>query len=174
MKSSARFAAVAAASLLALGCRAATNPAPLAAQDCTAQVPSADVSGWRSVEAEGFTFCVPPDWSASGRTWSRGTARVTWGVGTAVAEADVPEMVRAANRPVPSCVPTPPKNVLVRPTAEVIGGHEARVWRSRYSRGFYTGAHWSTPHFYIVGEASDAATADLEMVIVRTARVASR
>ncbi|HEX8907282.1 MAG TPA: hypothetical protein VF771_20690 [Longimicrobiaceae bacterium] len=169
----ARSAAVAAASLAVFGCRAATNPAPMAAHGCSARVPSADVSRWQSVEAEGFTFCVPPDWSASGRTWSRGSDRVTWGVGETVAKADVPAMVQAANRPAPACVSSPAKNVQIHPTAEVIGGHEAQVWRSRYGQGFYTGGHCSTPHFYIVGEASDAATADLEMLIVRTARVAS-
>lgn len=174
MMSSARFAAVAAASLALVGCGAAANPAPLAARGCTARVPSADVSGWQRVEAEGFTFCVPPGWSASGRTWSRGAARVTWGVGNTVAEADLPGGVQAANKPAPACVSSPEKRVQIHPTAEVIGGRPAQVWRSRYARGFYTGAHWSAPHVYIVGEASDAAAADLEMTIVRTARVAAR
>lgn len=169
-------AAVAAALVTTFGCTPAPNPAagPTAARGaCSAQVPSADVRGWQTVEAEGFTFCVPPDWSASGRTWSRGTARVTWGVGRTIASADVPAIVQAANRSAPACVPSASKGV-VRRHPEVIGGREAQVWRNRYRQGFYTGAHWSTPHVYIVGEATDSATADLEMVIVRTARLAAR
>jgi hypothetical protein len=181
VKSYAWSAAVAAASLAGLGCTAATNRAPAAgpsagsaAQACNASVPTADVSAWHSVEAEGFTFCVPPDWSASGRSWSRGTARVTWGLGSTVAAVDVPAIARGASRPAFACVSGPTKRVQIHPTAEVIGGREARVWRDHVRQGFYTGGHWSAPHFYIVGEASDAATADLEMLIVRTARVASR
>src|SRR5215218_5814855 len=68
VRSFAWSAAVAAASLAVFGCRAGTNPAPVAESDargCNARVASADVSGWQRVEAEGFTFCVPPDWSAS-------------------------------------------------------------------------------------------------------------
>ncbi|HEU4558065.1 MAG TPA: hypothetical protein VFS20_09455 [Longimicrobium sp.] len=176
MKSFTRPAVAAAALVAAFGCTPAVNPAPVAARgSCAAEVPSADVSRWQSVSAEGFTFCVPPDWSATGRTtWSRGTARVTWGVGQTVADADIPSMVSAANRPAPACVGSASKGVQIHRTAEVIGGREAQVWRNRYRQGFYTGAHWTTPHIYIVGEASDAATADLEMVILRTARVASR
>lgn len=175
MKRITRPAVAAAVLAAAFGCRPAVNPSPVAASgSCSAEVPSADVSGWKSVAAEGFTFCVPPDWNASGRTWSRGTARVTWGVGETVAQADVPGMVAMANRPAPACVSSASKGVQIHRTAEVIGGREAQVWRNRYRQGFYTGAHWTTPHVYIVGEASDAATADLEMVIVRTARVASR
>jgi hypothetical protein len=179
VKSLAWPATVAAASFAVLGC--GTNPAPAtgpavgsAAHACSARVPAADVSAWHRVEAEGFTFCVPPDWSASGRSWSRGTARVTWGLGSAVASADVPQIARAASRPAFACTSGPTKHIQIHPTAEVIGGREAQVWRDHVRQGFYTGGHWSAPHFYIVGEASDAATADLEMTILRTARVASR
>jgi hypothetical protein len=179
VKSLAWRAAVAAASIAALGC--GTNPVPsggptagLAARACNAEVPAADVSAWHSVEAEGFTFCVPPDWSASGRSWSRGTARITWGLGSTVASADLPAIAQATTRPAFSCTSAATKHVQIHPTAEVIGGREARVWRDHVRQGFYTGGHWSEPHFYIVGEASDAASADLEMVILRTARVASR
>ncbi len=179
MKRIAWPAAVAAASLAGFGC--GTNPAPAAgpavgsaANACTAVVPAADVSAWHGVVADGFTFCVPPDWSASGRSWSRGTARVTWGLGSAVAPADVPAIAQASSRPAFSCTSTATKRIQIHPRAEVIGGREARVWRDHVRQGFYTGGHWSEPHFYIVGEASDAATADLEMLIVRTARVVSR
>ncbi|HYH79090.1 MAG TPA: hypothetical protein VEX86_04815 [Longimicrobium sp.] len=178
MKRFAWSAAVAAASLASFGCRAAVNPAPVAGaagNGCSAAVASADVSGWRSVEADGFTFCVPPDWSVggSGRSWSRGTARVTWGLGRTVAAADVPAMAQASSQPAFACT-GPSKGARIHPRPEMIGGRQAQVWRSRVRQGFYTGGHWSAPHFYIVGEASDAATADLEMTILRTARVASR
>lgn len=171
--------AAVASALLAVGCTSGSGPSPAAGPTaargaCSAVVPSADVSGWQTVEADGFSFCVPPDWTASGRTWSRGTARVTWGVGRTVATADVPAIVRAANRPVASCVPSSAKGTVVHRRPEMIDGREAQVWRNRYRQGFYTGAHWSAPHVYIVGEATDSATADLEMVILRTTRVATR
>jgi len=183
VKSLAWPAAVAAASFAAFGC--GTNPSPAAgpavgsasgsaSRACNAEVPAADVSTWHSVEAEGFTFCVPPDWSASGRSWSRGTAKITWGLGTTVATADVPAIAQGASRPAFACTSPTTKRVQIHPRAEMIGGRQAQVWRDHVRQGFYTGGHWTAPHFYIVGEASDAATADLEMLIVRTARVASR
>lgn len=162
-------AAVAAASLAAFGCRAGTGPAPVA-NACGERVPSAQVSGWRMVEAQGFSFCVPPDWSASGRSWAHGTARITWGIGRQVAQGDVPAIAQAESRSLPACVSAPARGADIHPTPEMIGGRQAQVWRSRYPRGFYTGGHWHDPHFYIVGEAPDAATADLEMTIVRTVR----
>ncbi|HET7233486.1 MAG TPA: hypothetical protein VFJ16_25975 [Longimicrobium sp.] len=174
--------AVAAASLAALGCgtgpvaglASRAGPAPVASREanaCNAEVSSADVSRWRRVEAMGFTFCVPPDWSASGdRAWSRGTARVTWGISRNVAASDIPSLVEAASRAMPACVSAPARGSDVHPTPEMIGGRQAHVWRASYPRGFYTGGHWYDPHFYIVGEAGDAATADLEMAIVHTVR----
>jgi len=169
MKRLARSAAAVAASLAVVGFRAGTSPAPVA-NDCGARVQSADAARWRVVEAMGFTFCVPPEWSGSGRTWSRGDARVTWGIGRNVADSDIPSVVQATNRPLPSCVSAPARGQDILTTPEVIGGRQALVWRSSYPRGFYTGGHWHDPHFYIVGEAPDAATADLEMAIVRTVR----
>jgi hypothetical protein len=167
-------AAVVAASLAAFGCRAGTSPAPVA-DGCGARVAQADVSRWQRVEALGFTFCVPPDWRASGgRSWSRGNARVTWGISRLVAQADVPPIVQASASPGFSCVSAPARGADLHMTPETIGGRQAQVWRSSYPRGFYTGGHWHDPHFYVVGEAPDAATADLEMVIVRTVRIASR
>ena len=138
-------AAVAAALVAMFGCTPTRSPAtgPTAARGaCSARVPSADVRGWQTVEAEGFTFCVPPDWSASGRTWSRGTARVTWGVGRTIASADVPALAKGS---APACVPSSLKGV-VQTRSEVIGGREAQVWRNSFRQGFYTGAHWSAPH----------------------------
>jgi hypothetical protein len=173
VKRLARTAAVAAASLAAFGCRAGTNPAPVA-NACGVRVASADGPRWQRVEAMGFDFCVPPGWNGSGRTWSRGTARVTWGISRVVAPADVPAIVQASSRSLPTCVSAPARGQDIHTTPEVIGGRQAQVWRSQYPRGFYTGGHWHDPHFYVVGEAPDAATADLEMVIVRTVRIASR
>ena len=58
----------------------------------------------------------------------------------------------------------------VRRFTEAIGGLQADVWRNRFGRNYYTGAEWASAAVWLVGEARDSRTADLEVVMYRTVR----
>jgi hypothetical protein len=147
----------------------ASAPAPV---PCGATVQDVNVTAWREVAAEGFRFCVPPDWRVSDRTWRHGGARLTWGLGAppsrqrvATAVVAVPASELGAAGP---GSPIPDSDV--RRFSEDIGGHLADLWRNRFGRSYYTGAEWSSPRVWLVGDAQDPATADLQITVFRTVR----
>ena len=141
---------------------------PLA--ECHATVRDMDVSTWRAVSAETFTFCVPPDWRGSGRSWRRGSGEISWGTGTHPREqvATVIATVPASDRATLSSGPLPDSDV--RPFSEEIGGRRAEMWRNRIGQDYHTGADWEAMRIWMVGKARDATTADLQLAIFRTVR----
>ncbi|HEU0055350.1 MAG TPA: hypothetical protein VFQ39_19315, partial [Longimicrobium sp.] len=81
-----------AAALLASGAAAAQETAPAPAQEppkCAIRVNDVDLTTWREVRADGFTFCVPPEWNPRGRTrdgvdpreWRGPSGSIEWGKG---------------------------------------------------------------------------------------------
>ena len=134
-----------------------------------------DVTAWREVVADGFRFCVPSSWRASGRTWQHGGASISWGVGSRPARQAATTVVS---------VPASELGALqaggavpdsdVRRFSETIDGRRANLWRNRFGREFHTGAEWSFPRVWLVGDARDAASADLQVAIFRTVRFSAR
>ena len=150
---------------------ATSAPAPPAVA-CRTGVPGVEVSSWREVAAEGFTFCVPSDWRGGGRTWRRGSAEITWGKGTRPRQqvAVVTETVIVPAGAVPRPPSGPPPDSDLQRFTEEIGGHRATVWRNRFGQVYHTGADWESLRVWIVGEAADPASADVQVTVFRTVR----
>lgn len=133
-----------------------------------------ELSAWRSVTAEGFTFCVPPEWRAVGRTWRHGEASISWGTG-AYRPRKIGSVVTTVVTTDPSRVPLPegpPENSAVHRFSEEIDGRIAQVWRNRFGVDYHTGATWASPRVWMHGEANDAHSANLQVTIFRTVRFA--
>lgn len=149
----------------------ASPPAP-----CGVTVQGVDVTTWREVAADGFRFCVPPDWPVSGQTWRHGGASLTWGVGELPRrEARATEIVAVPASGLGAAqggLPIPDSDM--RRFSEEIGGHLADLWRNRFGEKYYTGAQWSSPRVWIEGGAQDPTTADLQVTVVRTVRFSAR
>jgi hypothetical protein len=139
---------------------------------CGVTMQGVDVTAWREVAADGFRFCVPPDWRVSERTWRHGGARLTWGLGSPPPRTEVAtEVVAVPASQLGAVRPgTPIPDSDVRRFSEEIGGHVADLWRNRFGRKYYTGAQWSSPRVWLVGDAEDPATADLQVAVFRTVR----
>jgi hypothetical protein len=142
------------------------------AERCTASIVAVDVSAWRQVTADGFTFCVPAEWRGSGRTWRWSGARVTWGTGE-------PPRKRVVRTVVSAVPPTQLGGANAGPSGsdlwpEAIGGRDAQIRRNRSGSTYYTEARWESPRVWLTGETGKADVADLEVQIFRTVRFASR
>jgi hypothetical protein len=154
-----------------LGAAAQESTAP-EVRACTVTVPGTDLTGWREVQASGFTFCVPANWRPAGRgrggvdarTWRGGGGEVKWGAGKYRSARVVTRVVtvRAGN-------PLPQPNGVNR-FAEVIGGSAADLWNNELEGDFFTGAQWNRPEVYLAGESRDAVTARLQLQVFRTVR----
>lgn len=139
---------------------------------CTAVVPGTDLTGWKEVQATGFTFCVPASWRPVGRahngvdarTWRGGGGELKWGFGTHRAVATATTVVSG---PV-SAIPRPRGQV--NRHSEVIGGKRADLWDNELEGSSYTGAEWGAPAMYVSGESRDRATARLQLQVIRTVR----
>ena len=142
------------------GC--ATNPTPSPApaadalSDCAGR--SAESADWRPVLAEGFAFCMPPDWRPGGRNvWNGDGGHVTW-------------ETQSEKRPfVVASVPgTGPADLWER--TERIGGASAKLRTRRVGSTYYTSAVWTSPRFSMTGEASSFSAAQRQLEIYRTVR----
>jgi hypothetical protein len=102
----------------------------------------------------------------------RGTAEITWGRGTRAPQQVVRvteiEVARVGVTPTPRS--GPPLNSDAQRFTEDIGGQRATVWRNRYAQDYRTGAEWESMRVWIVGEASDPGSADVQLTIFRTVR----
>lgn len=141
---------------------------------CTVSVPSDEP--WREVRGNGFTFCVPASWRATGRsrdggpdasTWRGGGGSITWGTG-----AQGPRRVFVSEVTVRAGQPLPDPPGRVSRFTEVIGGRRAQLWNNEFDGKHFTGATWTQPALYLEGEASDAGAARLQLEIYRTVRFA--
>lgn len=162
--------------LAVLACHSGPTPAGASAAavapsgtPCAVAVEGADIRDWRTVDARGFTFCVPADWRSRGNSWRRGSASIEWGVGEPRPRAI--QKTVASESMLPS---GPPPNSDIRRFSETIGGREAELWENRFGTSYYTGAKFSRPKVYLVGGASDRGAANLEIEIYRTVRFATR
>jgi hypothetical protein len=148
--------------------------AQVVANSCSAEVPAADLSSWKTVSGDGFTFCVPATWRGRGREWRTAGAMMQWGTGSSPQrKITVPTTVRVVDRsrmPVPSG--PPPTDV--QQSTQQIGGHSATVWRNRADGKNYVGAQWESPHVWLNGESADTPSADTQMMILRTVRFAAK
>ena len=137
---------------------ASTSPVP-----CPEFVPSADSLDWKLVQAEGFTFCVPPTWRASGaHAWRGDGAGIDWSVGTN------PRSLYLAQRTFPVGMRGPDPEP--RHFVEMIGGESAELWDGKVQDAEYTFAEWSERHTNIEGKSSTPHGAELELMIYRTVR----
>lgn len=148
----------------------ASAPAPVssasastvAESGCHAEVREVDVSSWRTVATDRFSFCLPPGWSGNGRSWRKGSATLAWGTG------ERPPSERSAFTGKMEVSPT------FRRFTEQIGGRMAELWRFQFGPEHRSGAEWSAEHTWMVGTAEDASTADLQLAIFRTVRLHAR
>jgi hypothetical protein len=141
-----------------------------AAAACTATVPGRDLATWTEATWDDLTICLPPGWRVRGGLAQSGTAQVRWGRGEPKAE-----VVRTEIRTVPASEMRRINRDVVtsnsREFPETIGGQQAIVQRRRVGERFYTGAVWNTPRVWIGGEASTEAAAEVQMTIIRSARL---
>lgn len=165
--------------LLAPGAASAQTADSTVVRPCTAIVAGADLSGWKEVRGNGFTFCVPASWRPFGRarngadapTWRGGSGSVTWGRGEpprAVVTTVVTTTV--VSGPMRSVPPTPPRSES-RTFSEVIGGSSAELWTREYDGRHANGAQWHSPRgIYLTGESRDPGTAADQLRVYRTVR----
>jgi hypothetical protein len=136
---------------------------------CTAELPEVNLTGWKEVQADGFTFCLPRDWKADSQEWMRGRSRLWWDYGPLAAPRPRPVPVDMqsgmAARRVLRPSDTPPLD-----TTETIGGRPARLTRAANPIDFATTAVWQTPQIHFRGYAQDLETANLELDVYRTVR----
>lgn len=152
-------------------------PAPSAsvadasATSCRATRHDVDLSTWREVVAEGFSFCLPPGWKGGARSWRMGSATLAWGRGARPPRevAVVTRRVEVSKGGAPMSIPPAPDSDVQR-FSESIGGRPAQLWRNRFGAKYYTGAEWSSASTWLTGTAQDAADAALQIAIYRTVR----
>jgi len=147
-------------------------PAPVADAPCTAYVASRDLSGWKAVAADGFTFCVPPEWRVSRNSGSGQNATLTWGTGEQP-HTVVREEVRTVSPSEIAALVSGTAQTDYRRFTENIGGRDASVWRNRSRDAYFTGAQWTTPRVWLVGTEQTADAAEIEITIIRTVRFPS-
>jgi hypothetical protein len=145
-------------------------------EPCAVETPSTD-EVWRLVRADGFTFCVPPDWAPVGKPgkdgfaqhrWRSGPSSITWTRGQYTEERESFSVSRDA-----SSMPRQPRQPDIRRTSERIGGGVAEMWTSDLQSSYRTGAVWESPSaIYFLGEARRRDQAQLHLDIYRTVRFA--
>jgi hypothetical protein len=137
---------------------------------CTTEVSGSDLTTWNEVRAEGFTFCVPPDWRGNRNEWKRADSYVRWGLGVVPAR---PMLTRVEVTRVPAGgIPaggTPIMGNSVRMT-ETIGGRPAELFRSPVLTHYATGATWASPEIYLEGATKELDIAALQFTIYRSVR----
>ena len=167
----------------ASGPRMWTPAGRLSAATCAAPgAPSG--APWQLVTAQGFTFCVPPDWrTADGRRWQGADGSVQWGLGTPPRRA-LDSGTVAVRVPMGGGMPSPAD---IRAAAaaqgiaqcnterrvEQIGGQTAALYDAECDGQHHTGAQWETLGIYLQGEAGGAFAATLQLQIYRTVRFGS-
>ena len=151
---------------------ATRTPAPVADAPCKAYVASRDLAGWKAVAADGFTFCVPPDWRVGRNSGIGNNASLSWGTGEQP-HSVVREEVRTVKPSEFEAMVLANSQTDSRRFTENIGGRDANVWRSRSRDEYHTGAQWKTPRVWLVGKEQTADAADVDLTIIRTVRFPS-
>jgi hypothetical protein len=157
---------VALGAVLLAGCGAlhrSAAAAPTAPVPCAVFVPSADSLDWKLVQAQGFTFCVPPGWRRSGaRGWQSEGTGIEWRVGS---PPESPVLGPRLFSPGIRGAVDPPRHFV-----EIIGGEGGELWDVRAQDANYTFAYWSAKRVYFQGKANGPHSADVELMIYRTVR----
>lgn len=165
---------IAVGAVLLVGCGAhQTNPqlAPAATgiSPCRVTVPAPDSGTWHQIQGQGFAFCVPADWRASGaRGWRGDGGSITWGTGEYRPRTTVGPLTR-----VPASIrtnPAPPPGTLN--VTEVIGGETAHLWESQVQGSEHTGATWETRRIYFEGTSGGPQGAARQFMVYRTVQFA--
>jgi hypothetical protein len=126
---------------------------------------------WQQVAADGFTFCVPASWRASGGNTFHGQGGwVRWGVGE-------PRRTTAA-RITTVTVPASQGPLVLpgrqRRFSETIGGGLAELWDNELDGTFYTGAQWRSPKvIHLLGQSTSETTRATQLQVYRTVRFAA-
>jgi hypothetical protein len=149
-----------------------TTPCPLAETD-------AKLRTWRQVQATGFTFCIPADWSAQAgsKRWSRDAKNyIEWGTGTQLPASEVTRITVITERrategpPPPSSMRLPP-GVETRHFTETIDGRLATLFFNKIQSEYRTGARWTKqPAMFIIGHATSEDAGGVQMQVYRTVR----
>jgi hypothetical protein len=148
------------------GCASQSSSAPAPEADtfvpCAVRAAQSDSVPWREVSGNGFTFCVPADWRASGPdTWRGGGGSVSWDPrGTRI-----PVTVRRMDSRAPS--PSPAER---RETTETIDGQSVRLTTFRSGTEYLTIAAWTSGLVNFSGRAGSQREAELHLEIYRTVR----
>jgi len=173
MRVSGAICSVVAAGALACQQRPAADASPAVASCASFGVGSSDAP-WQSVRTSSFTFCVPPHWRRDGLDlWSAGANEIRWSIGepllpyvTPVTGASPQQLANAFGTFQASC----PGATTFR---EQIGTHRVDVGKGVCSGLVYTIASWHGASLTFAGKASSLASADTELMVYRTVRLAS-
>jgi hypothetical protein len=166
MLKSCRTTLVFAAGLAASGC--ATNPGSDEGLTddlvvaCTVSLESGDARPWLTVEAETFTFCVPPDMRATGRrSWRSSTGMIRW------AYDEQNGSLLQARMPYSPVASTP---LDFWESTEMIGGVEAELLLHGRGTSYKTAAEWKGVKVHMTGTARNLSEARRQIEIYRSVR----
>lgn len=132
-----------------------------------------DLAGWHQVSGDGVTFCVPEDWSSTGRrAWHGKDGKIRWAPGARPFRIEERVVtVTVSRRQAPPRLPAPQIR-LVYNTSELVGGAQVDLWILDRKGTFETGASWNTGRpLHMTGEAPNEAAADVQLKIYRSVRV---
>lgn len=167
--------------LIAGGITGATSVQALAQSvqaPCNVPVGAPDSGQWQMVLAEGFTFCLPPDWAPVGddpytgvrsRVWQGDTGTIGWGHGD-YRPLRLPFQVEAIpGSPSPSPRPIPQAeadDIVIQMDGRIVEIREIRVGSTVMS-----GAIWPFAGIYLSGNAEDDITRVILHQVYRTVRI---
>lgn len=157
-------------------------PAPTGAARCTVPGVGTAEAPWRRVRATGFTFCVPPHWRPDGPgtrgadalTWTGDNGSITWGrVQTEVIRRDI-----VAMRVGPDGQPDLESLGITRLCSTplnfqlYVDGLTIETTQHECQGGYFTSASLGQSLPQLTGQSRSGATAELQMQIYRTIRLA--
>lgn len=127
----------------------------------------APLTNWRVIHEDGFTFCLPNEWSGKGSRWHRGNASIDLGSGSPPLHA-VRETAAGPAGAEPEGAPNGSSDS--RSFSEQIDGRRAKMWEYRADQTYYTGAAFERDKIYLEGQANDRGAADITLNVFRTVR----
>lgn len=128
-----------------------------------------DERTWREMRGDGFTYCVPADWQATGaraQLWRSPTSEFSWG-----------EPHEAFEGPTPAFRPTTAQpHIGFRVLTESVNGHTLRLYVADPGAGsaFRTAAEWLEASLELYGTAHTADGARDILAVVRSVRFTKR
>ena len=128
-----------------------------------------DPRSWREVRGEGFTYCVPEGWRATGaraQLWRSETVDFSWGEPHEAFESATPTFRPSLAQP----------HFGFRSMTESIGGHTLRLFIAEPGAGsaFRTAAEWLEPSLELYGTARTASGGRDILAVFRSVRFTKR